>query len=183
MTYDELKNIADSMGYRLVKKKPYIPHGRCICGSRGSVWFTGHKRFIRCDDLECKFTGPITKTEREAWIEWNNTVRVFNAIFEALSDTNSIQQGDYAKYGCYYNDNYSKFIYISGLYLEKTIGVSREWLINNKDILNRNIINNRTIMGEVQYVYAENDDDERYPIDVFLCAMYIKDIDQLKANA
>lgn len=73
MTYEELKNEANKMGYRLVKKKEYVPHKRCKCGSRGSLWYdyTNGKvaHFILCEN--CHIRTNSYKLKCDAWIEWN----------------------------------------------------------------------------------------------------------------
>lgn len=74
MTYEELKTEANKMGYSLVKKKEYVPHKRCKCGSRGSMWHDcsiGGRAacFIVCE--ACNIRTNNHKSERDAWIEWN----------------------------------------------------------------------------------------------------------------
>lgn len=71
MTYEELKNEANKMGYSLVKKKEYVPHKKCKCGSRGSLWYdcTNGKtvRFILCEN--CHIRTNSYRSECNAWIE------------------------------------------------------------------------------------------------------------------
>lgn len=73
MTYEELKIEANKMGYNLVKKKEYVPHKRCKCGCRGSVWYDciygKASRFILCENCHIR-TNSYT-SERDAWEEWN----------------------------------------------------------------------------------------------------------------
>lgn len=73
MTYEELKNEANKMGYRLVKKKEYVPHKRCKCGSRGSLWYgciNGKADYsILCEN--CYIRTNSYRSERDAWREWN----------------------------------------------------------------------------------------------------------------
>lgn len=77
VTYEQLKEYADSLGYRLVKKDQKIRIAPCICGGKRSihVWYIGSgdgKRFCRCD--KCDLTGPVAKTEMAAKIEWNKMI-------------------------------------------------------------------------------------------------------------
>lgn len=73
MTYDELKAEANKIGYNLVKKREYISHKICKCGSRGSAWYdyTDGKvaRFILCENCHIRTNSHIS--EYDAWKEWN----------------------------------------------------------------------------------------------------------------
>lgn len=73
MTYEELKAEANKMGYNLIKKKEYIPHKRCKCGSRGSMWHDCSSE-ITTHSIVCKNCSIRTnshKSEADAWREWN----------------------------------------------------------------------------------------------------------------
>jgi len=68
MTVKELKDEAKKLGYNIIKKKEYIPHKRCKCGKRASIWYVvGNKYQVRC---KCGRESNIYDTENSAWAEW-----------------------------------------------------------------------------------------------------------------
>ena len=72
MTVEELKKIADEMGYTVTKKQRYVRLLPCKCGcNRRERWYGIHK-----DDayiLKCANCGAEAKgsTEKEARLDWN----------------------------------------------------------------------------------------------------------------
>ena len=76
MTVEELKKIANEMGYNIIKKQEYIKLLPCKCGcNRRSHWggFNEHNAVILvCENCGARAQG---KTEREARINWNRMVR------------------------------------------------------------------------------------------------------------
>lgn len=70
MTYEELCAEAKKQGYRLIKKKKYVPHVRCRCGRRGLAWQSQHGIMIKCD--QCESQSGWHRVERDAWVDWYN---------------------------------------------------------------------------------------------------------------
>lgn len=75
MTVDELKKIANEMGYNIIKKQKYIKLLPCTCGcTRREHWYgvNGYNNYI----FICKQCGnkAVGKTENEAKINWNKMV-------------------------------------------------------------------------------------------------------------
>lgn len=72
MTYEELKTEANKMGYRLTKKKEYVPHkNKCKCGGKGGAWYNCAggctTRFVQCG--RCGIRTNDYKSENDAWRE------------------------------------------------------------------------------------------------------------------
>lgn len=78
INYRELKEAADELGYKLVKKQQDVKLLPCACGQKrnlhmcyvidkGEKWF-----FIRCK--KCYLDGSESKTKQSAKIAWNKMV-------------------------------------------------------------------------------------------------------------
>ena len=75
MTVDELKKIANEMGYNIIKKQKYIKLLPCKCGcNRREHWYgiNEDNAFIFvCEKCGAKAKG---RTDREARLNWNRMV-------------------------------------------------------------------------------------------------------------
>lgn len=78
MTLEELKSEAAKLGYKLVKKQPYIKLLPCTCGEKKpSLWYyyngekTGTEHY-KCDN--CGLEALPAKTNRKARENWNQLV-------------------------------------------------------------------------------------------------------------
>lgn len=75
MTVDELKKIANEMGYNIIKKQEYIKLLPCKCGhNRREHWYGLDKDnayILRCERCDARAVGS---TEREARLNWNRMV-------------------------------------------------------------------------------------------------------------
>lgn len=74
ISLDELKAVAKSYGYKLVKNPEKVNLLPCICGrKRLDKWTSAHEGWqIRCP--QCNRTGPWRKTLKGAKIGWNERV-------------------------------------------------------------------------------------------------------------
>lgn len=76
MTVEELKKIANELGYNIIKKQEYIKLLPCTCGwSRRSHWYgvNGYNNYIYiCEKCGKRAMGS---TEREAKLNWNRMVK------------------------------------------------------------------------------------------------------------
>lgn len=78
MNLEELKAEAAKLGYKLVKKQPYIKLSHCTCGKKKPVnWFImqGENRgmsIYQCDN--CGLSALPAKTDRQARENWNQLV-------------------------------------------------------------------------------------------------------------
>ena len=75
MTVEELKKIANEMGYNIIKKQEYIKFLPCKCGcNRREHWYgiNEDNAFI----FVCEKCGATAKgrTDREARLNWNRMV-------------------------------------------------------------------------------------------------------------
>lgn len=75
MTVEELKKIANEMGYNIIKKQEYIKFLPCKCGCNSREhWYgvNGYNNYIYI----CKKCGATAQggTEREARLNWNRMV-------------------------------------------------------------------------------------------------------------
>lgn len=75
MTYEQLRDEAYKLGYKLVKIQPSIHFESCICGRKyPDLWFgAGKDRFYKCP--KCDRQAPAGKTEREAKMNWNEYIK------------------------------------------------------------------------------------------------------------
>lgn len=75
MTVEELKKIANEMGYNIIKKQEYIKLLPCKCGCNSREHWYGVKKddayILKCRNCGAKAKG---KTEREARLNWNQMV-------------------------------------------------------------------------------------------------------------
>jgi len=69
MTIEELKAEANKLGYSLVKKPERVPHSKCVCGRRPSVW-SGRGTFYICCE-KCGRQSERYINEKNAWKNWN----------------------------------------------------------------------------------------------------------------
>lgn len=73
MTLEELKAEAKVHGYRLVKIQPHIKLMPCKCGRKLiDTWCGPDGIFYKCP--KCEHRGEVGKTDREARIQWNESV-------------------------------------------------------------------------------------------------------------
>lgn len=74
MTVEELRALAKSMGYNIVKIKPYEKFLPCICGNnRREEWFGNDGREIIYKCTKCGF-GVFGKNRADAKHNWNINV-------------------------------------------------------------------------------------------------------------
>lgn len=74
ISLDELKAVAKSYGYKLIKIPERIELRPCTCGRKKlSTWYGADGNYIFCPD--CGRQGPIRKTVKEAKIGWNERVK------------------------------------------------------------------------------------------------------------
>ena len=75
MTVEELKKIANEMGYNIIKKQEHIKLLPCKCGcTRRERWYGVHKDdayILKCKNCGAKAQG---RTERKAKLNWNRMV-------------------------------------------------------------------------------------------------------------
>lgn len=75
MTVEELKKIANEMGYNIIKKQEYIKLLPCKCGcTRREHWYGIYKDdayILKCENCGAKAQGS---TAREANLNWNRMV-------------------------------------------------------------------------------------------------------------
>lgn len=69
LPFESLKAEAKRQGYNLIKMQKYVPHIRCQCGQKPSLWSTREGYQIKCED--CKKKTFVYKKQRDAWIDWN----------------------------------------------------------------------------------------------------------------
>lgn len=74
MTVEELKKIANEMGYNIIKKQEYVKLLPCKCGGKVELWSCNCPSgwFYWCS--ECDAKGGLASTERQARINWNRMV-------------------------------------------------------------------------------------------------------------
>lgn len=76
MTVEELKKIANEMGYNIIKKQEYVKLLPCKCGcNRREHWYGVKKDdayILKCENCGAKAMGS---TIREANLNWNRMVR------------------------------------------------------------------------------------------------------------
>lgn len=78
MTFNEFRAEAAKLGYKLVKTQKYVKIEPCpVCGKkRTEEWFVyGGRRLRKC--YHCEFEGGYGKTDREARLAWNNSVKAY----------------------------------------------------------------------------------------------------------
>ena len=76
MTVDELKKIANEMGYNIIKKQEYVKLLPCKCGCNSREhWFSINEGIAYI--YVCKKCGATAKgrTDREARLNWNRMVK------------------------------------------------------------------------------------------------------------
>ena len=69
LPFESLKAEAKRQGYNLIKMQKYVPHIRCQCGQKPSLWSTREGYQIKCE--ACGRATFTHKKERDAWIDWN----------------------------------------------------------------------------------------------------------------
>lgn len=74
MTTEELKKIANTMGYNIIKKQEYTKLLPCKCGNKPILWTCACPSgwFWWCE--KCDTRGSIEPTERKAKLAWNRMV-------------------------------------------------------------------------------------------------------------
>lgn len=76
MELEGLKVEAAKLGYRLVKKQPYIKLLPCTCGEKKPhEWYRAGENggiFYKCDS--CELSASPAKTNKRARENWNNLV-------------------------------------------------------------------------------------------------------------
>lgn len=72
MTVEELKKIANEMGYNIIKKQEYIKLLPCKCGcNQREHWYSTEGYYLVCK--KCR-TSVFGRTERDVRLNWNRMV-------------------------------------------------------------------------------------------------------------
>ena len=77
LTFEELRDAAEKLGYTLVKKKTYVPLKPCpICGKKHTaVWYTMAEprgQFRKCEN--CDFRSKVVEKKSNLNQAWNDAV-------------------------------------------------------------------------------------------------------------
>lgn len=77
LTFEELRDAAEKLGYTLVKKKTYVPLKPCpICGKKHTaVWYTMSEprgQFRKCEN--CDFRSNVVEKKSDLNQAWNDAV-------------------------------------------------------------------------------------------------------------
>lgn len=74
MTFEQLKEEANNLGYKLVKKSTYVPLRKCSCGAKSSVrcYHTFYTKYYQC--IKCNLKGEEGGSYRVARENWNKAV-------------------------------------------------------------------------------------------------------------